>query len=327
MSHSVYDREWQHAMERLSGLINEDNPAPRFDDKKKPIAEQPTTFYAAFVHSASLYLKYLATFRSLEECYDGIIQPQKRRDIRLTLELVMARLCQLRADLLLFSSSQPAALATPDHCHLNHFLAAQGMTAAELEVPVPRYFGERSEDDDERKKRELVERLCEENAVMWGTAGHEVGLVSDDVQAALAVMNRLTKEQAIKLIQKNERGRQGAMRAKLMKELREEDARKRRKDAGQTTTRDEAAVLIQKTWRGYMARKRTRQSEWEELVFIGMKPARLTSDHTDHPRTAAAQQPLHPQPSSVHALARHHCPRVTGQVRPAGQAGRHPTAA
>ena len=62
------------------------------------------------------------------------------------------------------------------------------------------------------------------------------------------------------------------MRAKLMKELREEDARKRRVDAGQVTTRDDAAVLIQKTWRGYIARKRTRQSEWEELVFIGMKP-------------------------------------------------------
>ena len=193
MSHAVYDREWQHAMERLSGLINEDNPAPRFDEKKKPIPSPPTTFYSAFVHTASLYLKYLATFRSLEGCYDAIIQPQKRRDIRLTLELVMARLCQLRADLLLYSSSQPAALATPDHCHLAHFLSAQGMTAADLEVPVPRYFVERSEDEEERKKRELVDRLCDENAVMWGTAGHEVGLVSDDVQAALAVMNRLTK--------------------------------------------------------------------------------------------------------------------------------------
>ena len=314
MSHSVYDREWQQSMERLSGLINEDNPAPRFDDKKKPVAEQPTTFYAAFVHTASLYLKYLAVFRSLESCYDGIIQPQKRHDIRLALELVMARLCQLRADLLLYSSSQPSALATPDHCHLGQFLAAQGMTAADLEVPVPRYFVERSEEEDERKKRELVERLCEENAVMWGTAGHEVGLVSDDVQAALAAMNRLTKEQAIKLIQKNERGRQGAMRAKLMKELREEDARKRRKDAGQITTRDEAAVLIQKTWRGYSARKKTRQSEWEELVFVGMKPP--ASHQTTQTILAQQQHAAHSTNGSSHPSMHSHATTVpTSQAK------------
>ena len=312
MSHAVYDRQWQQAMERLSGLINEDNPAPRFDDKKKPIPSQPTTFYAAFVHTASLYLKYLHTFRSLEDCYDGIIQPQKRRDIRLTLELVMARLCQLRQDLLLYSSSQPSALATPDHCHLAQFLTAQGMTAADLEVPVPRYFGERSEEAEERRRRELVDRLCEENAVMWGTAGHEVGLVSDEVQASLAAMNRLTKEQAIKLIQKNERGRQGAMRAKLMKDLREEDARKRRKDAGQVWTRDEAAVLIQKTWRGYAARKRTRQSEWEELVFVGMKPP--ASHQTTQNILAQQQQHSAHSQHSAHPSMQSHATHVPASL-------------
>ena len=256
--------------------------------------EPPLTFYSAYVHSASLYLQYLSVFRSLEDCYDQLIHPQKRQDIRLTLELCMARLVQLRHDLLLYSSSQPSALSTPSHPHLEPFLAPLHLSPSSLEVPIPRYFQERSDVEDERKKRDLVDKLSEENAVMWGTAGQDPGLVSEEVQQRLAQMNRLTREHAIKLIQKNERGRQGAMRAALMKELREEDARKRLRDAGRTPTRDDAASVIQRVWRGYVTRKSVKEEAVEELVFLGMKPS----------ITASNQQTIaQPSPTALPALA------------------------
>ena len=305
MSHALYNRQWQQAMEKLSQLINEENPPPKLDDKKKPIVvrnatllmpalipypppqlpsypsspllhcpqEPPITFYSAYVHTASLYLQYLSVFRALEEAYDQMVHPQKRADIRLTVELCMARIVQLRHDLLLYSSSQPSSLSTPSHPHLSPFLSPLHLPPSALEVPIPHYFQERSDDESERKKRDLVDRLCEENAVMWGTAGHDIGLVSDDQLHRLSSLNRLTREHAIKLIQKNERGRQGAMRAKLMRELREEDARKRLRDAGHHPTRDDAALTIQRAWRGYLTRKRVREEAQEELVFLGMKPA------------------------------------------------------
>ena len=325
MSHSLYNLQWQHAMEALSALINEENPPPKLDDRRKPIPvssrpphstattstcaippqthspstscsvppsdaasqEPPITFYSAFVHCASLYLKYLGVFRQLEDCYDQMIHPQKRKDVRLTLELCMARVCQLRQDLLLYSSSQPSALSTPDHVHLDGFLTSLRLSPDALEVPIPRYFQEPPDDDEERKKRELVTKLCDENAVMWGTAGQDVGLISDEVQQQLHSMNRLTREQAIKIIQKNERGRQGAMRAHLMKELREEDARKKLRDSGVVCTRDDAATTIQRVWRGYAARKRVQEEELEELIFLGLKP----STSVLHQQTILAASP------------------------------------
>lgn len=350
MSHSVYNLQWQRAMEQLSHLINEENPPPKFDDKKKPIPVSaiarthrqrrrasddppihttsspipdlfslcraqaaPITFYEAYVHSASLYLKYLTVFRQLEDSYDQIIHPQKRKDIRLTLELVMARVCQLRHDLLLYSASQPSAFTTPGHCHLEPFLAPLHLSPADLEVPIPRYFTERSDDAEERKKREIVERLCEENAVMWGTAGLEVGLVSEEMTQQLSMMNRLTKEQAIRIIQKNERGRQGAMRARLMKELREEDARKRQREAGQAMTRDSAATLIQKTWRGYWARKRTREEELEELIFLGMKPSPNTTSQQTILTTS--QQPVNHPSTNTHSTSSSALPKYDPLVK------------
>ena len=265
------------------------------------LQEAAASFHTAFVHSASVYLKYVSVFRSLEDCYDAIIQPQKRRDILLTLELCMARICQLRRDLLLFSSAQPAALSTPDHVHLDHFLSALHLPPSALELPIPRYFRCLPEDEEARKRRDLVDRLTEEHAVMWGTAGQEVGLVSAETAERLAGMGRLTREQAIKIIQKNERGRQGAMRARLMRELREEDARKKRRESGQQGTRDDAALTIQKLWRGYRARKRVRQEEQEELVFLGMKPA--TNAFNQQTILALAQQPANTAPAGTDAAA------------------------
>ena len=296
MSHSVYNMQWQHAMELLSALINEENPPPHLDERRKPIASPPVSLYSAFVHSAVLYIRYLSVFRALEDVYDAIIHPQKRKDVRLTLELVMARVMELRRHLLLYSSSQPQALSTPDHVHLEPFLQSMRLPPSALEVPIPRYFTERPEAEEERKRREIVDKLCEENAVMWGTAGQEVGLVSEEMSAQLGLMNRLTREQAIKIIQKNERGRQGAMRARLMKELKEDDARRRLREQGRAPTRDDAAVLIQKTWRGYYARKRAGDEEVEELIFLGLKPS----------ASALSQQTLlssGPQPPAIPAAA------------------------
>ena len=34
MSHALYNLQWQKAMEALSRLINEENPPPRFEDRK-----------------------------------------------------------------------------------------------------------------------------------------------------------------------------------------------------------------------------------------------------------------------------------------------------
>lgn len=38
-----------------------------------------------------MYIQYILTFRKLEECYDQIVQPQKRRLIRHVLDGTMGR--------------------------------------------------------------------------------------------------------------------------------------------------------------------------------------------------------------------------------------------
>ena len=45
----------------------------------------------AFQKVAPMYIQYILTFHKLEECYDQIVHPQKRRLIRHVLDGTMGR--------------------------------------------------------------------------------------------------------------------------------------------------------------------------------------------------------------------------------------------
>ena len=42
----------------------------------------------AYQHFCFLYVSYIQVFRKLEDCYDQCVHPQKRQDIKLSLEAV-----------------------------------------------------------------------------------------------------------------------------------------------------------------------------------------------------------------------------------------------
>lgn len=77
--------------------------------------------------------------------------------------------------------------------------------------------------------------------------------------------------QAILLIQKHERARQGRMRAQFMKEVRAMN----KPDAGDVELSDnarKAAMKIQRVWRGFITRRKIRSRVVEEMLLIGMLP-------------------------------------------------------
>ncbi len=52
---------------------------------------------SAFQHLAVLYIRYIGIFRKLEDAYDQIIHPQKRRLLKRVLEAIMTRLIEVKA--------------------------------------------------------------------------------------------------------------------------------------------------------------------------------------------------------------------------------------
>ena len=83
--------------------------------------------------------------------------------------------------------------------------------------------------------------------------------------------SKMELSDAVQFLQIHERARQGRLRAKFMWELsREDERRKMGANAKNFMSEEDAAVLVQKRWRGFIARKKAHKIRAEELEFIGM---------------------------------------------------------
>ncbi|XP_051760263.1 dynein regulatory complex protein 11 isoform X2 [Ctenopharyngodon idella] len=129
------------------------------------------------------------------------------------------------------------------------------LTPEDLEIPIPRYF------------------ICERNEVLQDRERMFAAILNQmDVTEKTGphVMRMLTLERAIKVIQVAERARQGRLRAKFMREIHKDSERQKKADEQEAVTTDQAAVCIQKVWRGFMQRKKTKRLREEEMIFLGM---------------------------------------------------------
>lgn len=80
----------------------------------------------------------------------------------------------------------------------------------------------------------------------------------------------MTEEEAILLIQRHERARQCRMRAQIMKNIRElKDRTKGRRAEEISEDARISALKIQRTWRGFITRRKIRKRVLEEMLLIG----------------------------------------------------------
>jgi IQ and AAA domain-containing protein len=89
------------------------------------------------MHLCVLYIKYIDIYRKLEECYDQIVHPQKRIFIKKTLECTMARICEMKKDMVDLNP-RPYSI----YVHLDQLLFDLKYDPSVIEIPVPRYFKE-----------------------------------------------------------------------------------------------------------------------------------------------------------------------------------------
>ncbi len=193
---------------------------------------------------ACLYIKYIDIYRKIEECYDQIVHPQKRIYIKKVLESTICRICELKKELVMYNPRQGSM-----YVHLDQLLFDLKYDPSILEIPVPSYFREddripveiefkekvekeggkkkkkkkakkkkkKKKSDDEKKekippisldeKTQLMEKLMVTHV---GTADPEEEIVQDPFTLDMDIVS------AIRLVQKNERGRQGRYRIMLI---------------------------------------------------------------------------------------------------------------
>ncbi|XP_054846965.1 IQ and AAA domain-containing protein 1-like [Eublepharis macularius] len=231
---------WLEARLALEELLAQELPAE---------ARRPERNAALFFHGlATLFLRYVQIARRLEACHDQGVQPQKRPVLRRLLDGVLGRLLELKEELV--------QLQLSEYHYMDHVLQELHLSPADMEVPIPRYFlSERAKVLQERQ--ELLTRILARVAPS---------------KAAAPARPSMPREEAVRLIQAAERMRQGRLRARFMWEIRRDEERERRaRESGlQEPDRQQAAVCIQKVWKGCVQRRLTQLARQQEMTFVGM---------------------------------------------------------
>ncbi|GMF19653.1 unnamed protein product [Phytophthora fragariaefolia] len=71
-------------------------------------------FVEAFKHYACLYIKYVQMLARLTACYEHMLHPQKRIDVKQVLEVVAARVVELKNRLVKWNPSNVDVMTAPE---------------------------------------------------------------------------------------------------------------------------------------------------------------------------------------------------------------------
>jgi len=184
-----------------------------------------------------------------------MVHPQKRLDVKMSLELVIRRVIELKHLLVKWNPPNPDVRIETgrqphfpwEYINLDDILQDLKLPPGTMEVPVPRYYKEDYREDHKQRDK-LVK------GYMKLKLGSDLLPVEQSKLSLDVPTISLTLDQAIEAIQRNERGRQGKQRAKFVKELREDDKRRKNYVDNSMLEMDPeiAAANIQRLFRGYV---------------------------------------------------------------------------
>ena len=275
-------------------------------DGAKPIEKpEPPVDPRGLREFAAAHAEYLRIFRDLELVYDQMCHPQKREAVKMALEACAGRVLETRHWMVALNDGVEALA-------LDDVLADLKKTPESMEIPVPRCFVEDRAASIEARETFLrrTRKEAETSASGEGDAEGDASegappppVSAEDAEAAAKARAKreevealqalrfmkapgMPEEDALRLIQRNERGRRGrALAAATAATRREQELA----DAALLNKRSEAeaAVVCQALIRGFLTRRRVRRALDEELAFLGMKlPARLERTTLEEARDA-----------------------------------------
>ncbi|CAH0389071.1 unnamed protein product [Bemisia tabaci] len=251
MSHETYNILWSEAQEILEEVTKIDVE----EQSSKPTKDK------VLAHNVvcGMYAKYIICINKLDQCYDQIVQPQKRLLIRRILDATIGRFIELKHELVNLDISE--------FNYFDDILSNMRILPQEVEVNVPAYY-----------KRERATEIYERKKMIEDTL-RQLGF--DDEMPRGLVMTEL---EAIRLIQIHERARQGRLRAQFMKEIRQmKEIVKPESESEKSESGRQSALKIQRVWRGFITRRKIRKRVVEEMLLIGMlQPSHTDTEQRDH---------------------------------------------
>ena len=146
MSTTYYQGRWEEAVSNLLGCVELENYPLDENRGEKGLAHKRTDF-EWFQFYGQLYVRYLETYRKIQDSYTHMVHPQKRVLMKEMLENVIVRMCEVKQNLIRYSTH--SSMLQSDFINIDEILADLKLTPKALSVPIPRHF--RSEQSERNR--------------------------------------------------------------------------------------------------------------------------------------------------------------------------------
>ena len=180
MSSESIDLLWDESITKLKQIIQEEEDIQHNDEptsKSTTFTKTTTSISDAFHHFAKLYIQYTIIASDLNSCYESCVQPQKREDIKVTLECILGRVLNLRHLLVKWCPPNPDVIVNStksgdggegsqapfpwEYFDISRDMKELSCSPSRLEMTTPIYFGE-DQNDVIHDRNSTVIRLMQE---------------------------------------------------------------------------------------------------------------------------------------------------------------------
>lgn len=119
MSSAYYNNKWKEAINDLLENIHEEfEPMDEnLNEKGLKYERKDEEWFRFYSH---LYIKYVQCYKTLEDCYDQIVHPQKRVLLKEMLESTMLRVVEIKLNLVKYNTATNAVRS--EYVNLDEFL-------------------------------------------------------------------------------------------------------------------------------------------------------------------------------------------------------------
>lgn len=300
MSTLSYEQEYRQVLADIQDLQQEDVFLTGASIPSDPRSKN--FFFLQF--RVSMYLRYLKLAQKLSLLHHVELQPQKLIDVRTMLDCCIGRMLEHKHFLVANCG---------DYISLDNLMLDMKLSPGDVEVPIPSYIlNDRKEDLKDRRNviLSLQRFYAEADPDAPVTQALQVATIRDDPTKAIPPLptkkpplplpkslaeieqEPLDFEEAVKVLQICERGRQARQRANFQLALYHQQRYSliHGQDFNTLAGKDRAASIIQTVVQGYLERKRAAERLKEEELFLGLKPSPQQAADAAAEAEAAAQR-------------------------------------
>jgi hypothetical protein len=202
MSGESIDLRWDESITKLKQLIQQEDAVQTIASYSIP---------DAFHHFSKLYIQYTIIASDLNSCYEACIQPQKRQDIKVTLEHILVRVLNLRHLLVKWCPLNPDVVVAKaargggggvggggggqapfpwEYFDINKEMREMSCPPSRLEMVTPFHFGEDQKDAILHRNSSVVRIMQEKLRSEANMLESKVWAVEDSVAETDTFLHR-----------------------------------------------------------------------------------------------------------------------------------------